>query len=103
MMTENSGEDVRTHSCRNAVILVLAVAFPLIVSCAPKHRVVASTQTVTTVNEHVVPAPRVIDVSIVNLHDEPASDPASEKVVGTIINEGDRAVDSIAIRVDALD
>jgi hypothetical protein len=37
------------------------------------------------------------------LHDEPAADPAQEKVVGTIINDGDKRVSGISIRVNALD
>ena len=49
------------------------------------------------------PAPTAIDVSIVNLHDEAAPDPADEKVVGTIVNAGDKPVSRIAIRVNALD
>lgn len=86
-----------------AALLASLVAVVLASSCAPKHRAVAATETVTTIDEHTLPAPKVIDVSIVNLHDEPAADPAGEKVVGTIINDGDRPVRSVAIRVNALD
>ena len=43
------------------------------------------------------------NITIVNLHDEPSGDPSSEKVVGTIINNGDKAVSQLSIRVDAMD
>ena len=49
------------------------------------------------------PPPETVAISIVNLHDEPAADPEREKVVGTIINQGDKAVSRLSIRVDALD
>jgi hypothetical protein len=86
-----------------ALLIASAVAVPLISSCAPKRQATVSTETVTTIDQHSLPAPKMIDISIVNLHDEPTDDPSGEKVVGTIINEGDRPVSKIAIRVDALD
>jgi hypothetical protein len=86
-----------------ALLVASAVAVPLVSSCAPRHQLVSSTETSTTIDEHTLPAPKMIDISIVNLHDEPSADPAGEKVVGTIINEGDRPVSRIAIRVNALD
>jgi hypothetical protein len=46
---------------------------------------------------------QMVDISIIDLHGEPAPDPSMERVVGTIINEGDRAVSRLSIRVDALD
>jgi len=49
------------------------------------------------------PPPETVAISIVNLHDEPAADPEREKVVGTIINQGDKAVSRLSIRVDTLD
>jgi hypothetical protein len=86
-----------------ALLVAFAVAVPLVSSCAPKRQAVVSMETVTTIDEHTLPAPKMIDVSIVNLHDEPSADPSREKVVGTIINDGDRSVSRIAIRVNALD
>ena len=86
-----------------ALLLASIVAGPLVSSCAPKRHAVVSRETVTTIDEHTLPAPTMIDISIVNLHDEPTADPAEDKVVGTIINNGDRPVSRIAIRVDALD
>ncbi len=86
------------------VLLVACVlAIPLASSCASKRQTVASTETVTTIREHPLPPPKMIDISIVNLHDEPSADPSGEKVVGTIVNDGDRPVSRIAIRVEALD
>jgi hypothetical protein len=86
-----------------ALIVTSAVALPFVSSCASKHPTVATTETVTTIDEHTLPAPATIDISIANLHDEPAADATQEKVVGTIINDGDRPVSRIAIRVNALD
>lgn len=75
----------------------------LLSSCAPRRQTVARTETVTTVDEHAIPAPKMIDISIINLHDEPTTDPLREKVVGTIVNDGDRPVSRLSIRVNALD
>jgi len=75
----------------------------LVASCSGKRQSVAETETITTMREQTVAAPRTIDISIVGLHDEPAADPAEEKVVGTIINRGDRPVSQVAIRVNAID
>jgi len=80
---------------------VLAVS--LASSCASRPSRVATTEVVTTTERHVVAPPRMIDVSIVNLHDEPTYDRGTEKVVGTLVNDGDRAVGRVAIRVNALD
>ena len=85
------------------LLVASAVAVPLVSSCASKREAVVATETVTTVDEYTLPAPRMIDISIVNLRDEPTADPSREKVVGTIINDGDRPVSRIAIRVHALD
>ena len=86
-----------------APLIAAALAVPLASSCASKHPTRTSTETVTTIDQHTIPAPRTIDISIVGLHDEPAADPAEEKVVGTIINQGDRPVSQVAIRVNAID
>jgi len=92
------------HRTPSLVALLLAfTAVSLVSSCAPKHQAITSTETVSTVDEHTLAAPTMVDISIVNLHDEPAADPTAEKVVGTIINHGDRPVSRIAIRVNALD
>jgi hypothetical protein len=45
----------------------------------------------------------MVDISVVDLHDEPATDPRMERVVGTIINHGDRPVARLKIRLDLLD
>ena len=104
--------DMMTHMKRlqtvlqrsHFIIAVLVVAVPLVSSCATKRHEVAATRTVTTFHKEVQqPASTAIDVSIVNLHDEAAPDPADEKVVGTIVNAGDKPVSRIAIRVNALD
>jgi hypothetical protein len=94
-----------THSIRKGhVLAVAALALPLLASCGPKHHEVVSERHTTTIQERNVAAPpRAIDISIVGLHDEPAADPAQEKVVGTIVNDGDKRVSGVSIRVNALD
>lgn len=79
-----------------------ALAILLVSSCSPRRESVVSTRTVT-VDQRTLSAPQMVDISIINLHDEPAADPSLERVVGTIINEGDKAVSRLSIRVDALD
>ena len=93
-----------TYSFRKGqVFAVAALALPLLASCGPERREVVTQRRTTTIQEQQVAAPKMIDISIVGLHDEPATDPAQEKVVGTIINEGDKRVSGISIRVNALD
>lgn len=87
-----------------ALTAALMLAALSAVACAPAHpRVVATRTTTTTVEQHVIPAPKMVDISVINLHDEPALDSTQEKVVGTIVNDGDRKVSDLTIRVDALD
>jgi hypothetical protein len=86
-----------------ALLALSIVAFPLFSACAPKRQAVVSTETVTAIDERTLPPPRMIDISIVNLHDEPSAHPSDERVVGTIVNDGDRPVSRISVRVNALD
>ncbi|MEO6029997.1 MAG: FxLYD domain-containing protein [Candidatus Binatia bacterium] len=83
-------------------LVVAAAVIPFVASCAPQRHEVVTRQT-TSIEERTVAAPKSIDISIVGLHDEPAVDPAQEKVVGTIVNEGDKEVSGLSIRVNALD
>lgn len=78
-------------------LLVLPLA-----ACSSKRVVETSS---VSVEQRAVPAPppKTIDISIVGLHDEPAPDPAQEKVVGTIVNDGDKRVSGVAIKINALD
>jgi hypothetical protein len=86
----------------HAVVIVVAALLPLVVSCSAERREtqVSTRQVRDTV---VTPLPAMTDISIVNLHDEETGDPSSEKVVGTIINNGDKPVSQLSIRVDAKD
>jgi len=102
-MDTSKKRSVRDHSRRVALCVVaFAVAVPL-AACTSKRDVVQTTETVTNLDNHRLPPPKQIDVTIRNLHDEPAADPTQEKLVGTLVNDGDRAVDQVAIRVEALD
>ena len=99
----NRSERRTQHLCAAwAVTIVAAAVLPLLASCSAERR---ETQVATRqVRETVVtPPPRMTDISILNLHDEPSGDPTTEKVVGTIVNNGDRAVSQLSIRVDAID
>jgi hypothetical protein len=64
---------------------------------------VVKTTRATVIEDRDLPAPKMVDISIIDLHDEPALDPTQEKVVGTIVNAGDKQVTGLSIRVDALD
>ncbi len=86
-----------------AALLAVSVAFPHLSACASKRQAVVATETVTTIEEAALPPPRMVDISIINLHDEPSDHPFDERVVGTIVNDGDRPVSRIAVRVNALD
>jgi hypothetical protein len=82
----------------------LGAALLLVSACSgTRESVVATTRTETVQAIPPPPAPKMVDISIVNLHDEPAADPHTERLVGTIVNDGDRAVSKLSVRVDALD
>ena len=81
--------------------VVVLAAVSLLAACSAQRETSASTVKVREVT--TTPLPPMTDISISNLHDEPASDPTSEKVVGTIINNGDKAVSQLSIKVDAMD
>lgn len=85
-----------------ARVAVIAVALPLLASCSAERRDV-QTSTRQVRETVVTPLPPMTDISIVNLHDEPSGDSSTEKVVGTIVNHGDKAVSQLSIRVDAMD
>jgi hypothetical protein len=97
-------DDRRTQgrSAGWVAVVVVAGMLPLLASCSAERR---ETQVATRqVRETVVtPLPPMTDISIVNLHDEASGDPSTEKVVGTIVNHGDKAVSQLSIRVDAMD
>jgi len=101
--------DTNTSTTRGAqrrgTSLGVGIAAALLLSlpaCAAHEHVVA-TRTTTTVERTAVAPAKTVDISIVGLHDEPAVDPAQERVVGTIVNDGDRRVTGLSIRVDAVD
>ena len=94
-----------THELRKARFALAAalLAAPLVASCAAKtHETVVTNRTVS-IQEQRLAAPKMIDISIVGLHDEPAADPTQERVVGTIVNEGDKRVSGLSVQVNALD
>jgi hypothetical protein len=43
------------------------------------------------------------DITFIDLRAVPADDPSKEKVVGVIVNKGDKAVSKMSIRVEGLD
>jgi hypothetical protein len=89
-----------TRSC-GSLLVIAGLVIPLATSCAGRRETVVTRN--VTIEERTVPPPKMIDIAIVDLHDEPALDPDQEKVVGTIINEGDKRVSGFSIRVNALD
>lgn len=95
---------IERNGHRNAVTLLLgaAVVVSLASACGPERKTVVRHESVAIQERAVPQPPRTIDISIVDLHDEPAPDPAQEKVVGTIVNDGDKAVSGLSIKVNAL-
>ncbi len=87
-----------------ATLLLGAAALVVLASaCGPKRETVVRHESVAIHQPAAPQPPRAIDISIVDLHDEPAPDPSQEKVVGTIVNDGDKAVSGLSIKVNALD
>ena len=100
-MTNSEKHSWKTVRGSVAIGVVVLAAVSLIASCAAQRQTSASTVKVKEIT--TTPLPPMTDISISNLHDEPAGDSTSEKVVGTIINNGDKAVSQLSIRVDAMD
>ena len=94
--------DIWSSKSPQWAVVIAAIVMPFAASCAPQRHEVVTRQT-TSIEERTVAAPKMIDISIVGLHDEPATDPAQEKVVGTSVNGGDKQVSGLSIRVNALD
>ena len=86
-----------------ACLFGAALTIFVFAACAAKRETIVSSTHTVTVDQGKPSPPRMVDISIVDLHDEPTADPRMEKVVGTIINQGDRPVSKLSIRVDLLD
>lgn len=86
-----------------AIAVAAALALPLVSSCSAKRETITTRESETYEQHAAVAPPKMIDISIVNLHDEPIADPSQEKVVGTVINQGDRQVSGLSIQINALD
>jgi hypothetical protein len=79
-----------------------ALVVSLASACGPERQTVVRRESVA-IEQRAVPPPRAIDISIIDLHDEPSPDPSQEKIVGTIVNDGNKAVSGLSIRLNALD
>jgi hypothetical protein len=88
----------RTATSLTVAGVAFAVALPLSGSGSERRTVEQTTVAKTTVPPP--PPPTFTAISFTDLHPEPSADPSTEKVVGTIINSGDRPVSKIAIRVE---
>ena len=91
-----------------ACLFGAALAIFVFAACGAKREAIVSSTRTVTVDQGKPSPPRVVDtpmvdISIVDLHEEPTADPRMEKVVGTIINQGERPVSKISIRIDFLD
>jgi hypothetical protein len=85
-----------------ACLFGAALAIVVFAACGAKRETIVSSTRTVTVDQGQPSPPRVVDISIVDLHEEPTADPRMEKVVGTIINQGERPVSKISIRIDLL-
>jgi hypothetical protein len=96
--------NMRKASCGITALAVLAAGCAARETTTIRRETVQTVPAASTVVETTTRARApMVDISIIDLHGEPAADPSMETVVGTIINEGDRAVSRLSIRVDALD
>jgi hypothetical protein len=86
-----------------ACLFGAALVIFVFAACGAKRETIVSSTHTVTVDQGKPSPPRMVDISIVDLHEEPAADPRMEKVVGTIINQGDRPVSKLSIRIDLLD
>lgn len=91
-----------------ACVFGAALAIFVFAACGAKRETIVSSTRTVTVDQGKPSPPRVVDapmvdISIVDLHEEPTADPRMEKVVGTIINQGERPVSKISIRIDLRD
>jgi len=86
-----------------AAAVLLASAGTLLASACSGGRETTVTTRERVVVQQPLPDPKMTDIAIYDLHEEPASDPSQVKVVGTIVNRGDRPVSQLSIRVNALD
>jgi hypothetical protein len=98
-MSENRNRVDRRTSTAVSALRLLGVATLLGTACSAPERTVVT----RTVVEETIAAPATTDILISDLREIPADDPSKEKVFGTIVNRGDKAVSQLSIRVDALD
>jgi hypothetical protein len=98
-MNEKRNRAHRRPPLAPSALLLLGVAATLGAACSAPERTVV---TRTVVQETIAP-PSTTDILISDLREIPADDPTKEKVLGTIVNRGDKAVSQLSIRVDALD
>jgi hypothetical protein len=82
------------------LLAVVAGGLGIASGCGPE---VVETRTVMVEKRVEPPSPPVTDILITDLREIPAASPAEEKVLGRIINRGDKPVSQLSIRVDALD
>jgi hypothetical protein len=98
-MSENRNPVDRRTSTAACALRLLGAAALLGAACSAPERTVVT----RTVVEETIAAPATTDILISDLREVPAGDPSKEKVFGTIVNRGDKAVSQLSIRVDALD
>ena len=98
---------MNTHALRGARTqagtLAVFIGAALLTACGAERETTVVRS--TTVEQRAVqPAPAIAAISFENLHGEQSlADPSKERVVGTIVNHGDKAVSRLSIRVEGLD
>jgi hypothetical protein len=96
-------DESRASRSIGACLVGAALAIFVFAACGAKRETIVSSTHTVTVDQSKPSPPPMVDISIVDLHEEPAADPRMEKVVGTIINQGDRPVSKLSIRIELLD
>lgn len=82
-----------------SVLAIVGAGLGIGSGCGPD---VVETRTVT-VERQIEAPPATTDILITDLREIPAVSPAEEKVLGRIVNRGNKPVSELSIRVDALD
>lgn len=88
--------------CLAGSALALCVGLLSLSACSGRRTESTTTYDTVSVQRTIQPPPRMVAVSFQDLHEGYATDPSIERVVGTIVNDGDRPVSKLSIKVEGL-
>src|SRR5262245_46950259 len=99
---------MNTHAIRGVrtagTLAIVIGAATLLSACATERQTTVTRSTTVQQQRTMVPAPAMTAISFQDLRGEQSlADPSKERVVGTIVNHGDKPVSRLSIRVEGLD